>query len=88
LNRGDYVIAVICTSSQFTLREKLPHCLPFCRGEFGFPKDCVAQCESLTLVERQEIDWDAGRLGVLDAVHPRRLIKALGYIFDSECEPT
>ena len=42
LNRGHYVVVVVCTSSRFDARSQLPSCVPFKAGRFGFTVDCVA----------------------------------------------
>ena len=44
LNRGQYALVVVCTSSRFAVRSQLASCVPFRAGEFGFTVDCVAQC--------------------------------------------
>jgi mRNA-degrading endonuclease toxin of MazEF toxin-antitoxin module len=48
LNRGNYVVAVLCTTARFAVRSTLPNCVPFKAGEFGFPHDCVAQGETIS----------------------------------------
>lgn len=53
LNRGHYVLAVLCTSSRFSIRSKLPNSVPFQAGQFGFTKDCVAQCENLLSIDHR-----------------------------------
>lgn len=52
LNRGDRAVVVLCTSKEFAIRSTLPHCVPFQAGQFGFDKDCVAQCENIFMVVR------------------------------------
>ena len=39
LNRGRYVLVVVCTSARFSTRRVLPNCVPFLAGEFGFTAD-------------------------------------------------
>jgi mRNA-degrading endonuclease toxin of MazEF toxin-antitoxin module len=87
LNRGNYVVAVLCTTAQFAVRSTLPNCVPFQAGEFGFPQDCVAQCEAITFVDKQDIDSASGTLGALDDARMREVIHALGHVLDSDCEP-
>jgi len=87
LNRGRYVLAVVCTSARFAVRNKLPNCVPFRAGDFGFTADCVAQCENMLSVDKGQLDLAAGPLGVLDDVALRDVIKAFGYVIDSDCEP-
>jgi mRNA-degrading endonuclease toxin of MazEF toxin-antitoxin module len=85
LNRGDRVVAVLCTSQKFAVRSTLPHCVPFQAGQFGFSKDCVAQCENIFLVDKDSLDPTP--IGVLDDVALRDVIKAIGNVIDSDCEP-
>jgi mRNA-degrading endonuclease toxin of MazEF toxin-antitoxin module len=87
LNRGNYVVAVLCTTAHFAVRSTLPNCVPFQAGEFGFSQDCVAQCETVTFVDKQDIDSTSGTLGVLDDTRMRDVIRALGHVLDSDCEP-
>jgi mRNA-degrading endonuclease toxin of MazEF toxin-antitoxin module len=85
LNRGDRVVAVLVTSQRFAVRSTLAHCVPFQAGQFGFTKNCVAQCENIFLVAKDSLH--PGPMGVLDDVALRDMIKALGVVFDSDCEP-
>jgi mRNA-degrading endonuclease toxin of MazEF toxin-antitoxin module len=85
LNRGDRVVVVLCTSQKLAIRSTLPHCVPFQAGQFGFSKDCVAQCENIFLVEKDSPE--ASPIGVLSDVALRDVIKAIGHVMDSDCEP-
>ena len=87
LNRGHYALAVVCTSARFALRSRLPNCVPFRAGQFGFTVDCVAQCENLLSIDRKQLDLEDGPIGVLDERTLRDLIKAIGYVIESDCEP-
>jgi mRNA-degrading endonuclease toxin of MazEF toxin-antitoxin module len=87
LNRGNYVVAVLCTTANLAARSALPNCVPFQAGEFGLPQDCVAQCEAITFVDKQDIDTAAGTLGVLDDARMREMVYAIGHVIDSDCEP-
>lgn len=87
LNRGNYVVIVPCTSTRFAARKQLPHCVPFQAGQFGFTQDCVAQCELITPVLLSAVETDAGPLAVLDDVTLRQVVKAVGHVIDSDCEP-
>jgi len=88
LNRGSYVVAVLITSTQFATRSALPHCVPFRSGEFGLTKDCVAQSESITYLPISDIDRGHGVIGVLDESRLRDVIRAIGNVMDSDCEPS
>ena len=85
LNRGDRVVAVLCTSQKFAVRSTLAHCVPFHAGQFGFSKDCVAQCENIFLLDKDCLDPNP--IGVLDDITLRDVVKAIGHVIDSDCEP-
>ncbi len=87
LNRGNYAVVVVCTSARFAVRSKLPNCVPFHAGQFGFTSDCVAQCENILSVQKSQLDLAAGPIGVLDELALRDVIKAIGYMIESDCEP-
>jgi mRNA-degrading endonuclease toxin of MazEF toxin-antitoxin module len=85
LNRGHYALVVVCTSSRFAVRRELPNCVPFQAGQFGFTANCVAQCETILSIEKRQLG--AGPIGVLDEMTLREVIKAVGYVIESDCEP-
>ena len=85
LNRGDHLLVVLCTSQKLAIRSTLPHCVPFKAGQFGFTKDCVAQCENILLIDK--VSLEANPIGILDDVATREVIKAIGNAIDSDCEP-
>lgn len=87
LNRGRYALVVPCTSSRFAVRSKLANCVPFRAGEFGFSVDCVAQCENMLSIDQAQLDLAAGPLGVLDHTALRKVVSAIGYVIESNCEP-
>lgn len=87
LNRGRYVLAVVCTSSRFLVRSTLPNCVPFRAGEFGLTQDCVAQCANLLSIDLAQLDRIRGPIGALDEPAPRDVIHAIGYVIESDCEP-
>jgi mRNA-degrading endonuclease toxin of MazEF toxin-antitoxin module len=87
LNRGNWIVAVLITSARFSSRSLLPHCVPFQAGEFGLDKDCVAQAETISYIAISDLDLDQGVLGVLDEARMRALIKAIGNVIASDCEP-
>jgi mRNA-degrading endonuclease toxin of MazEF toxin-antitoxin module len=87
LNRGRYALVVVCTSAAFSIRAKLPNCVPFRKGQFGFTVDCVAQCENILSIETMQLDLDSGPIGILDELAMRDVIKAVGYVIESDCEP-
>jgi len=43
---------------------------------------CVAQCENVLF------DEVTGPIGILDDVSMRDVINAIGYVVESDCEPT
>jgi mRNA-degrading endonuclease toxin of MazEF toxin-antitoxin module len=85
LNRGDRTVVVLCTSQKYSIRSTLPHCVPFTAGQFGFTKDCVAQCENIFVVDKDSLD--ASPIGALDDATLRDVVKAIGHVIDSDCEP-
>jgi mRNA-degrading endonuclease toxin of MazEF toxin-antitoxin module len=87
LNRGPWVVAVLVTSTHFAARSRLPLCVAFASGEYGLTKDCVAQAETITYLAVSDLDLDSGAIGVLDEVRMRELIKAIGDLLASDCEP-
>ena len=87
LNQGNYVVMVLCTTKRFAIRSRLPNCVPFQAGEFGMSSDCVAQCEAIDALEKGEIDIASGPIGRLDTARLRDVIKAIGAVIDSDCEP-
>jgi len=87
LNRGRYALVVPCTSSRFAVRSKLANCVPFRAGEFGFTADCVAQCENMLSIDQAQLDLAAGPRGVLDGAAFRKIVRAIGYAIESNCEP-
>jgi mRNA-degrading endonuclease toxin of MazEF toxin-antitoxin module len=87
LNRGNYALVVVCTSARFAVRSRLSNCVPFRAGEFGFTMDCVAQCENLLSIDLSQLDTVTGPIGKLNAVSMRGVIKAIGYVMESDCEP-
>jgi mRNA-degrading endonuclease toxin of MazEF toxin-antitoxin module len=87
LNRGRYAVVVVCTSARFGVRKELPNCVPFRAGQFGFKVDCVAQCENLLSIDRNQLDLATGPVGILDHGALRDVIKAIGHVIESDCEP-
>jgi mRNA-degrading endonuclease toxin of MazEF toxin-antitoxin module len=88
LSQGTYVVTtVLFTTKRFAVRSKLPNCVPFQTGEFGMPSDCVAQCEAIYALEKGEIDIGSGMIGRLDTARLTDIIKAIGDVIDSDCEP-
>jgi mRNA-degrading endonuclease toxin of MazEF toxin-antitoxin module len=87
LNRGYYALVVACTSSRFSVRSKLPNCVPFQAGQFGLTVDCVAQCENILSIDKRQLDIETGPIGVLDEEALRDVVKAIGYVIGSDCEP-
>lgn len=87
LNRGTYVVAVLCTSARYQVRSALPNCVPFQAGEFGFTKDSVAQCEAITFLRKTDIHVGSGVIDVLRDDALRDVIRAVGNVLDADCEP-
>jgi len=87
LNRGKYVIAALITSQKFASRSTLANCVPLRAGQFGLTQDSVVQGESAGPIRVVRIDLSAGPLDKLADMTFREVIKAIGYVIDSDCEP-
>lgn len=87
LNSGDYLTIVPVTSARFAERRSLRSCVPFKRGQFGFSRDCVAQCDQVATVHKSYFVLDEVSLARLDPSTMRQVIRALGYVFEADCEP-
>ena len=87
LNRGDYVLVVPVTGANFETRRSLRNCVPLHAGQFGFTKDCVAQAELTISIDKTLLMIGAGPVGKLDDEAMRALIRAIGYVIESQCEP-
>ncbi len=87
LNRGNSVVVVVCTSARFALRSTLPNCIPFRAGQFGFTRDCVAQCETILSLDQDQLDLETGQQGLLSEKAFRDVVKAIGNVIGSDCEP-
>ena len=75
------------TSAKFTVRATLPNCVVLKAGEFGMTKDCVVQCENVAPIPKDVIDVDGGPIATLSEEVLRDVVRAIGYVIDSDCEP-
>jgi len=87
LNFGQYLVVVPLTSGNLERRWNLPNCVSFKAGSFGLTKDCVAQCEGITVVDKGFILLNTGPIGTLDGERWRLLLHAIGYTLCAACEP-
>ncbi len=87
LNRGKYVLAALITSQKFAIRQALANCVPLKASRFGLTQDSVVQGESAGPIRITRLDLAAGPLAKLDDMTFRDVIKAIGYVLDSDCEP-
>jgi mRNA-degrading endonuclease toxin of MazEF toxin-antitoxin module len=87
LNRGNWVVAVLITSAQFEVRRSLPNCVALRAGGFGLVKNRVVQAEAITFLSIADLDLDTGLIGILDDLRMRDVIRAVGNMMGSECEP-
>lgn len=87
LNRGKYATIVPITSKKFEIRRGLANCVALSAGRFGLTKNCVAQAENITLVAHSDLDFDEGPIAELDGATMRALVKAIGNVIRSDCEP-
>lgn len=86
LNRGRYIVAVMITSASFAIRSRPANCVAFRAGEFGLTKDCVAQGETIAPYELTDLDLTQV-IGRLDDARLRDVIRSIGHVLDSDCEP-
>jgi len=87
LNLGKYVVAIPLTSKNLEKRCNLPNCVSFKADSFGLEKDCVAQCEGITVVDKDFIELNTGPIAILDGEKWRLLVHAIGYVVCAVCEP-
>jgi mRNA-degrading endonuclease toxin of MazEF toxin-antitoxin module len=87
LNRGSHILVIPCTSQRFDVRSKLPSCVAFQNGQFGFERECVAQGDAITQLRREWLLLERGRVAVLDETALRDIIRAIGHVISAECEP-
>jgi mRNA-degrading endonuclease toxin of MazEF toxin-antitoxin module len=87
LNRGKYVIAALVTSQKFAVRSNLASCVPLNKGQFGLSQNSVVQGESTGPIRIARLDITTGPVAKLDDITFREVIKAIGYVLDSDCEP-
>ena len=50
-------------------------------------QDCVVQGEMTGPIHKDAIDLAAGPVSTLDDLTLRDVVKAIGYVLDSDCEP-
>jgi mRNA-degrading endonuclease toxin of MazEF toxin-antitoxin module len=86
-NRGKYATVVVCTSKKFRERARLRNCVVFRAGEYGFTEDCVAQGETVSFIGIKDLHLTDGPMATLDGEAMRNVIKAVGYVMGSDCEP-
>lgn len=87
LNRGAYVVVVLCTTAHLGARQGLPHCVPFAAGGFGLPRACAAPCEAIIFLDKTDLDLASSPMGTLDETRLRAVIRAIGNVIDADCEP-
>src|SRR5437764_13034830 len=79
LNRGNYVLGVVCTSTRFAVRKTLANCVPFHAEQFGFTSDCVAQCENMLSVHKNRLDLAGAPLARQDNFTLRDYVRTIGH---------
>jgi hypothetical protein len=61
------------------LRGRIPH-------PAGYPE---TQCDNIPSIDKRQLDRAvAGRMGALDEMAWREVVKAIGYVAGSDCEST
>ncbi len=74
---ADAIQVIPFTSKQLEKRKQLAYCAFFPAGAFGQGLDCVAKADMLTLMDKTEIDFQAGRIGTLTPAQLARVFQAL-----------
>ena len=87
LNRGHYALVVGLYVLSLRGPQPASEFVPFQAEQFGFTVDCVAQCENILSIDKRQLDTSGGPIGVLDDVALREVVKAIGYVIASDCEP-
>jgi mRNA interferase MazF len=87
LNRGRYVVVVAFTTGRLAQRTSQLNCVAFKAGEFGLQANCVAQCDTIASIPLNQLDLSTGPIGKLDQPALRNVIKAIGFVIESDCEP-
>ena len=86
LNRGRRVIVAFITSRKVVERSGYANCASLPAGKAGLTKDSVVQCGHLLAMDKDYLE--ASPIGRVSHEIMRDVIKALGYVFDADCEPT
>lgn len=74
---GDAVLVIPFTSKQLEKRKQLAYCAYFAAGAFGQDLDCVAKADQLTVMDKTEINFPAGKIGTLSYAQLERVFQAL-----------
>jgi hypothetical protein len=70
------------------MRSRLPNCIPFRAGQFGLTKTCVATAEAIGFIPKSDLQAERGPMGIVDDVVFRDIVRAIGYVIESDCEPS
>ena len=79
LCRGDQVLAVPFYSQQLERRRNQPFCAVLDRGAGGLEKDSAAKGDEISYIDKDEIDFERGSLGRLNATEMQAVIRAVRY---------
>lgn len=71
-------------SQQLEKRRNQKFCALFNAGDGGLPKDSVAKCDEITLLDKDDIDFVSGRLGRFNGPQMERVIKSIRYALRDE----
>ena len=66
-------------------RSRYPNCVHLPAGTAGLTTDSVVQCENVLAMEKDYLE--ATHIGTVSAETMRDVIRAIGYVFDADCEP-
>ena len=84
-NRGSYVVAVPVTSKRVEQRWTLSNCVSFASGDYCFNTKCVARCERISLLTKQDVDMTRGPLAQLERDDVARIVAAIGEVIHATC---
>jgi mRNA-degrading endonuclease toxin of MazEF toxin-antitoxin module len=87
LNSGNRIVVVPLTSARLEERRSLRNCVLLDPRRHGLPKACVAQTELIATIDMRDLIVNEGPITTIDGETLRRLVRAIGYMMDAECEP-
>ena len=84
LNRGYEVTIVPFNGSDFANKSKKPFCVPFNCGEFGLVKDCVAKCDEINRIYKNDLVTPSSPVGEISEDKLAEVLSAINWCLKSE----